>query len=54
MTTAISIGWPNLTKKPNIQIFLNFWRFWPQFRPVFQIHHKRTHLFENWVTCLTH
>ena len=39
-----------LTKKPKIQIFPNFWRLWPQFRQIFQIYHKRTHLLENWVT----
>ena len=41
--------WVN-KKKPKIRIFQNFWRFWPHFRQVFQIYHKRTHLLENWVT----
>ena len=47
-------GVNGLIKKPKIQIFQNFWRFWPQFRQIFQIYHKRTHLLENWVTWLTH
>ena len=27
----------HLTKRPKIQIFQNFWHFWPQFRQVFQV-----------------
>ena len=41
-------GVNGLTKKAEIQIFQNFWRFWPQLRLVSQIYHKRTHLLENW------
>ena len=44
--------WVN--KKPKIQIFQNFWRFWPQFRQISPVYHKRTHLLENWVAWLTH
>ena len=43
-------GINGLTKNPKIQIFQNFYCFWPQFRQIFQIYHKRTHLLENWVT----